>query len=202
MNAGAVVLLMLQAAGAPAPTAAPKPRVAYRYDMVLKVADRDAAADSAIELAEKSGGYFVERTDELVHLKVPVESFHLVLAGLEPLGAILNRQSQAADLGETLDEQETLLHSREQMLLRYFAVLAAADAQSVVVVERQMTTLVQSIESLRGTLQLAQHQLLLADITIRFRFRDRQAPVNDGHSSFAWLNTVNLADHLAEFARE
>ena len=41
-----------------------------------------------------------------------------------------------------------------------------------------------------------QHQADYADVTVSFRFRNRQAPARDGRSSFAWLNQLNVADLL------
>lgn len=183
-------------------SAAPPPRVAYRYDWVVKVADREAAADTVIARVESAGGYFIERSDDALHLKVPVEEVKAVLADVAPLGTVVSRASQARDLGQMLDEQRTLLQSREQMLARYFVVLNEASVSSVVTVEQQMTELVQSIETLRGALRLAEHELPYADVTLSFHFRDRRAPVSDGRSSFGWLNKVNLADLLGEYARD
>ena len=81
-------------------------------------------------------------------------------------------------------------------------MLNTAGPNAVVEVEQQMTTLVEEIESLKGQLQLFEHQLQLADIVVSFQFRDRRPPVRDGSSSFKWLNTMNLVDLIWEFGRE
>ena len=36
--------------------------------------------------------------------------------------------------------------------------------------------------------------MLFADIYVGFQYRERRAPVNDGSSSFEWLNTLNVQD--------
>jgi hypothetical protein len=96
----------------------------------------------------------------------------------------------------------TRLASREGMLQHYFKVVAGASSSQVEEVERAMTELVQEIESLRGAIQLQEHQLAYAEVVVSFSFRDRRAPVASGRSSFDWLNSVNLADLIADFGHE
>jgi hypothetical protein len=58
---------------------------------------------------------------------------------------------------------------------------------------------VAEIETLKGQLRHLQDRIALARVEVRFEYRDRSAPVPDGSSSFAWLNTMNLIDLLEEF---
>ena len=46
---------------------------------------------------------------------------------------------------------------------------------------------------------LMRHRIAFARIEVLFEYRDRSAPVPDGRSSFAWLNSMNLSDLLEEF---
>jgi hypothetical protein len=188
--------------GAPAATKPPSPRVAFRHSLVLKVADRDATADAAIAAAEKQGGYFLSRTNDAVRLKVPVAAVREVLGAIEPLGTVVSRSTEAVDLGERLDLVRTRLASREGMLKRYYAVIEGASDTQMPEVEQAMTALVQEIESMRGAIQLQEHQLAYAQVDLSFSFRDRRAPAPTGRSSFEWLNTVNLSDLIAEFGHE
>jgi hypothetical protein len=179
-----------------------KPRVAYRHSVVLKVGNRDQAADSVIAAAEKLDGYFIDRTDGMVRLKVPADSVKRLLAEVEPLGVVLERQQQAQDLGDVMDERRTRLSSKQEVLQRYFAVLAVAGPSAVVEVEQEMTNLVGEIESLKGSLQMYEHELRFAEVEVSFQFRERRPPVKDGSSSFRWLNSMNLADLISEFSHD
>ncbi|OGQ88260.1 MAG: hypothetical protein A2289_22860 [Deltaproteobacteria bacterium RIFOXYA12_FULL_58_15] len=176
------------------------PRTTISSTMTLKVTDRNKAADTLIEEAEKTGGYFSSRDDDQVVLKVPVARADAFIAKIEPLGKIIDRTFNAEDVGTRLTELRTRLSSREQVFHRYFAVLNTAGQNSIVEVESQMTQLVQEIEGLKGSIGMLEHQLQLAEIIVRFEFRDRRPPARDGSSSFAWLNTVNLADLFEEFS--
>jgi hypothetical protein len=179
-----------------------KPRVAYQHSLVLKVGNRDQVADQLIVAVEKLDGYFIERTDEMLRLKVPVESVKKVLAAVEPLGVVIERKQEAQDLGDSMDERRTRLASKQEVLQRYFAVLSNAGPSAVVEVEQEMTSLVQEIESLKGSLTMYEHQLKYADVVVSFQFRERRPPVRDGSSSFRWLNTMNLADLIWGFSHE
>ncbi len=183
-----------------APAAAP--RTAVSATMVVKVTDRTKTADQLIDEVEKLGGYFASRTDAEVVLKVPVAEAKRLMALVEQAGKVIDRQFAAQDVGERLEELRTRLKSRQQVFERYFAVLAGANAQAVVEVEQAMTQLVQEIESLKGALRLLEHQLQLAQVVVRFEFRERRPPERSGSSSFAWLNTMNLVDLLREFGHE
>jgi len=85
------------------------------------------------------------------------------------------------------------------VLERYFDVLHNARPQAVTTVEHEMTSLIAEIEQLQGALVFAEHRLSYAQLDVSFEFRDRQAPVNNGNSSFPWLNTMNLADLIGDF---
>lgn len=178
------------------------PRVALSSSLVIKVADRDTAADALIAATEKLDGYFTTRSDEMVVLKVPVASAKALTAQAEKMGVVIERNFEARDVGALLDEKRTLLKSRQGVFKRYFAVLNSASSNTIVEVEAEMTRLVQEIEVLQGTIRLIEHQLTFAQVIVRFEFHDRRPPVRDGTSSFAWLNTMNLADLIWEFGHE
>ncbi len=178
------------------------PRVAYRFTRVVKVVQREQASDAVVGLAERLDGYFLERDDGMVRLKVPTAKVKELVDAVEKLGTVVERVQEASDLGDTMAEHRTRLASREEVLQRYFAVLSGAGPNAVVEVEREMTGIVQEIESLRGLLNVYEHELRYAEVLVRFSFKDRRPPARDGNSSFAWLNSVNLADLLSEFGHD
>ncbi|MBC7794727.1 MAG: DUF4349 domain-containing protein [Clostridia bacterium] len=180
----------------------PSPRIAIGDSIVVKVGDRQKAADAVIAAAEAADGYFTSRTDEAIHLRVPSAKESEVLAVAMAQGIVVGRAHTANDLTSSIEEQRSLLESRRNVLDRYFAVLATAKASSVSTVEHQMTELIQEIEELQGLLRLEEHNLGFADLEVSFQFRDRSAPTNDGRSSFKWLNGMNLGELLGDFQHE
>lgn len=182
-----------------APDAVTERRIAVADTVVVKVGDRQKAGDTIVAAAEAAGGYFTSRTDDALRLRVPTAKANDVLSVARAQGVVVSNAHDTTDLTETIEEQRGLLASRREVLERYFAVLRTARASAVTTVEREMTDLIAQIEELEGALRLEEHNLGYATIDVSFQFRDRGAPVNDGRSSFRWLNTMNLADLLGDF---
>ncbi len=200
----AALLLSLSALAAPEGAAAPEESApveasAVHASLVLAVEQREASADRLVAGAEALGGYFSSRTLDALTLRVPAGATEDLLALAEAEGLVTARDYTRRDLGAQLAEQQATLDSRREMLAQYFEVLAGAGADSVVTVEREITRLIAEIEQLEGALRAARNQAAYATVDIAFQFRDRAAPARDGSSSFAWLNTLNLADLLYDF---
>lgn len=179
-----------------------KPLIAVSNLLVLKTADPQAAGDTLVEKTRELGGYFSNRNDLSLTFKVPAKKADQLVAFVESMGTVIDRNYSAVDVGQALAEAKTRLRSRQDVYKRYFSVLRTAKAKAVVSVEREITSLIQEIEQLQGTLKLLEHQLALTEIEVHFRFPDRRPPLKTGNSSFAWLNTVNLSDLIQGFARE
>ena len=176
------------------------PLIAHRVAIVVKVDDRDLAADTLTAAAQELGGYFTTRTNDGITFKVPRARIAEFEAKAESLGIVIQRTRHADDLARLLTEQRTRLASRQEVFQRYFEVLATATTESVVAVEREMTEMVQQIELLKGSIRLLEHRLRFAELEVAFRFRERRPPARSGDSAFPWLNTVNLVDLLGRFA--
>ncbi len=181
---------------------AAKPLIAVSNRLVLKTADPQAAGDTLVEKARELGGYFSNRNDLSPTFKVPARKAGELLAFIESMGTVIDRNYNAVDVGQALAEARTRLRSRQDVYKRYFSVLRTAKAKAVVSVEREMTSLIQEIEQLQGSLKLLEHRLALTEIEVHFRFPDRRPPLKTGNSNFGWLNTVNLSDLIEGFARE
>jgi chromosome segregation ATPase len=167
--------------------------------LTVNVPDSQAAADALVKKTEELGGHFADRRDTSLRLKVPVARAPELLRFAETLGPVLQRSRKAEDLRARLREQRTRVKSKEKMLEQYLKVLSSAKPQAVVTVERQVTQLVQEIESLKGSNRMLEHRLQLAQVNISFRIKKARVPRADGSSPFPWLNTVNLSDLYRDF---
>ncbi len=172
---------------------------AVRVRLVVKVGDRQAAADALAGSAEKSRGYFLEKSGEGITLIVPAAEVKKVTAEAEQLGQVIDRQFEREDLGGVLLEKEAALKAKSDVQRHYQALLDRADTEAALYVEKELIKLVAGIETLKGQIRFLRHRIALARIEVRFQYRDRSVPVPDGSSSFAWLNTMNLSDLLEAF---
>ncbi len=179
-----------------------EPQVARHAVVTLKVLDRTQASDAIAAKADELGGYFTGRSDDSLDLRIPQAKLAELDAFATSQGVMVQRQISTQDLTAQVENNRAIIAAREQLLQRYVDALSKASTDGVVSIEREATRLVQEIESMKGALKLAEHQLAFARLTVSFQIKNRAAPARDGHSSFKWINTVNLADLIGAFQYE
>jgi hypothetical protein len=167
--------------------------------VTVKVSQRDEASAAVIAKARAAGGWFSEFAADHVTLRVPAAEVEPLMDFAAAQGVLAERQISRADNSAELSQARARLGTRKEMLEQYMAVLAGASAKAVVQVEREITRLVAEIEGLEGHIRFLEDRVAYGTVTVWFQFRDRAAPVSDGSSSFAWLNTLNLQDLVADF---
>ena len=163
-------------------------------NLVVAVSQQEDAADALVEAAQELGGWFQARTRSAVSLRVPVAEVDALVEAASEQGKVIERGVVREDLGRRIADLKGRLAAREDVLERYYGVLRTANSDSIVSVERQIVRAIEQIESLKGQLRLLEDQRTYGRVEVSFRFRDRAAPVRDGSSSFAWLNTLNVEE--------
>jgi hypothetical protein len=172
---------------------------AIEVKVVVKVSDRARAADALVQSAARLDGYFTQKTGDGIVLRIPVSGLKPLLAEADQLGQVIDRQLSREDLGDELLRKNAILKAKTEAQHQYLALLDQADTEGALSVEKELILLVAEIETLKGQLRHLQDRIALARVEVRFEYRDRSAPVPDGSSSFAWLNTMNLIDLLEEY---
>jgi len=167
--------------------------------LVVKVADRDQAAAAIQTAAEEAGGYFSEKSAHGLILKVPVEKAGEVIALAERQGQRVERSLRRDDLSEELLHKTAALKAKQSIQTQYLSLLAQAEVQAALTIEKELVNVTAEIETLQGNLRYLRHQLRFAELHVLFEFEDRNMPVPSGSSSFAWLNTLNLSDLLEDY---
>jgi hypothetical protein len=197
----AALWIGLALAAEPATGGAAKPEAPTHVQtaLVVQVSDVGAAQDAVIARAESEGGWFSALSDDGVTLQVPVARAGVVEDFARTLGSVVERDYRRDDLSAQLRDQRSALAARQRTLDRYFAVLADANARSVVSVEREINRLVTEIEGYEGRIRVLEHRAAVASVQVSFRFRDRKRPAPAGASSFGWVNSVSLDDLLGTF---
>lgn len=164
--------------------------------LALRVDDRAAALEATVAAAEARGGWFSSLGTEHVTVRVPAAEVEPLLEELRDLGKVAERGFSSQDLTAEHTDLVTRIASREAALAQYLEVLEGANAKAVVTVEREITRLIAELEQLKGRLQVVEDLGDYGQLHVSFTFRDRKAPSRGGTSSFAWINTVNMADLL------
>ncbi len=172
---------------------------AITAELVLQVDDRDACLEKAVALARARSGWFAELGTDRVSLRVPVDEAASVVEELRGMGRLVDRNLASVNLAPEVVDVQSRLKARQEILDRYGAVLADASPKAIVSVERQITGVVAQLEQLEGRLRVLTDRADHARIDVRLQFRERRAPTNDGSSSFAWLNSLNVSELLYDF---
>ena len=167
--------------------------------VVVKVADRDRTAAAVQSAAEAAAGYFSEKNERGLTLKVPVEKADALIALAERQGRRVERSLRRDDLSNEVLQKTAALKAKQKIQTQYLELLAKAEVEAALTVEKELIQLTAEIETLQGRLRFLQHRLRFAEVQVLFEFEDRDAPAPTGVSSFAWLNTLNLTDLLEDF---
>jgi hypothetical protein len=168
----------------------------------LLVTDREAAAGALITWAEEQGGYFVERTLERVVLRVPADAFdELREVSRMTAEEIITYNPSAQDLRQELSAVEAAISSREENLERVLAFLDESDdIEGTLALEREISSLMQELESLRGRERAIRTRIAYARAEIALSAQAADIP-DRVPSSFEWLNSLDLYDFIGEASR-
>ena len=194
--------LVMVLGAAPGARAQEERYLALRASAQLLVTDREAAASTLIAWTQEQGGYFVERSLDRVVLRVPAATF----ADLRELARstaeeVIAFNPSAEDLREELAAVRAAIAGREENLERVLTFLEESeDVAGTLALEREISSLMQELESLRGRERAINTRIAYARAEIVLSAQAAGIP-DTVPSSFEWLNELDLYDFLGEAAR-
>ena len=168
----------------------------------LLVSDQEAAAEALITWTEEQGGYFVERSLERVVLRLPADAFDELRAVAGSTAEdVITYNPSAQDLRQELSFVEAAIAGREENLERVLAFLDESDdIEGTLALEREISSLMQELEALRGRGRAIRTRIAYARAEIALSARAADIP-DRVPSSFDWLNSLDLYDFIEEVAR-
>lgn len=178
----------------------------YLYQNIeatVLVVDPDKAAESLELWVEQTGGYTLLKSSDQVILRLPFERIPQLRATLRELSEdILEISPQSQDLREQILEAQAKINSREEVLRQSLALLDQADVQGTLAIEKEILTLIDEIEQLKGTLQKLNIDRTFSRAEISLRYLEQTLPENIP-SSFDWINSVDFYSFIDQgFTRE
>ncbi|MFJ4695752.1 DUF4349 domain-containing protein [Streptomyces sp. NPDC088766] len=160
-------------------TAVPKPsvnRIIRTATLTVQVKDVPKALDQARATTENAGGYVGDETtvrDEdstertRVVLRVPVEEYDDVLAGLQGAGKLLERTAKAQDVTDQVVDVESRITSQRASVTRVRALMDRATKLSdVVTLEGELSRREADLEALLAQQASLKDRTALATITL------------------------------------
>jgi Rad3-related DNA helicase len=167
----------------------------YLYQNIeatVLVVDPDQAADSLELWVEQTGGYTLLKSSDQVILRLPFGSIPQLRTKLDDLSEdILEISPQSQDLREQILEAQAKINSREEVLRQSLALLDQADVQGTLAIEKEILTLIDEIEQLKGALQKLNIDRTFSRAEISLRYLEQTLPENIP-SSFDWINSVDF----------
>jgi hypothetical protein len=173
--------------------------ISIRADLVIKVSDREKASEQLIAQAEAWEGYFLNYSEQGITFNLANEHVDSFLVFCDSLGLVVQKNYETQDMTFDINQMEASLKAKQKLLDDYYEIMNKSVFGTVLQVERTIVSLIAEIERLTGRIRLMRHKTSMANISVRFQFRDRSAPIADGSSPFSWLNRLNLSEMRYEF---
>ncbi len=170
-----------------------------KTSVTIKVGNKEKTASNLIKYAERLGGYFTHLSDDKIIVKIPTDNTNRFVKRVKRSGFVISRGYETKDYAFQINQKKASLKAKKKVLGQYMDVLKNSSEGSLLYVEKEVVSLVASIEQLEGSIRYMEHLLDFSQITVSFRFRNRATPTSKKYSSFQWLNTMNMADLIRGF---
>jgi len=194
----------------PAPAAAPQVEqrpeqtvrhVIYSATVRLVVVDAAGTARSVQRFAEELGGHLQESDARSVTVRVPSKDFEGLLARIEQLGEVVDRNVRASDVTEQVIELEIRLDNAKRTRERLVEHLSASTKmEDTLKIEAELARVTAEIELIEGKLRFLRSQIAMSTIRVELNLPNRARPVDVLGLPFAWVE--NLGDGLLAGAVE
>jgi hypothetical protein len=170
----------------------------YRAQLVLAVFETRVTLDKIELLARQLGGYLVQRSNDLIEVRVPVAKFEQALKDSAALGDELSRQVTAEDVSDQYRDLKIRLRNAEAVRERLAALLArATDVKEALLVEEQLGRVTTTIEQLKGKLKVLDELIAFSTITVRLQPQTSHEKLNQRVAlPFPWLRDLGLSNLL------
>ncbi|MFJ9715652.1 DUF4349 domain-containing protein [Streptomyces sp. NPDC101213] len=188
-------------AGGSRATAAPKPsvsRIIRTATLTVRVENVTKALDRARATTENAGGYIGDETtvhdedgaeETRVVLRVPVEEYDDVLAGLQGAGKLLERTAKAQDVTDQVVDVESRITSQRASVTRVRALMDRATKLSdVVTLEGELSRREADLEALLAQQASLKDRTSMATITLTLS--EKPVPVEAGDDDPGFVDAL------------
>ncbi len=166
--------------------------LSHNINSQLLVIDRDITGDSIITWCQEVGGYFVQRTPDVIYLRIPNNS----LTGLKPFlesisSEIINYQQESTNLNPSISMLKSGIKAREDVLTQNLFYLDTSDVEGTLTLEKEIRRLREEIDTYKGSLRKVLNDIDMANVVINISFQSRSLN-NQEYSPFDWINNIDF----------
>jgi len=173
--------------------------VAVNTHIVINVANSDEVVNKLEQKASDLKGYFTLKSNQQITLKIPTSSENDFHNYIKNNWKVIHQQYSTDDLAVKLLKTNSSLKAKQELLKQYLDLLASASSKKIVLVEKEVTTLVQEIETLKGQSRYMEHQLKFVHFSVAFQLNSEKIQIQNKPSSFQWINDIGLPNVMADF---
>ncbi len=139
--------------------------------MTLTVPDVKAAEEALAKAADKYSGYValsqIDSGSAIVTLKIPAEKFDALVAEVEKLGTLKQKQVTVEDVTEQYLDLDTRIKNKRILLSRYQDYLRkAVNTKELLDLEQAINAVTTEIESLEGTFRSLKNSIAYSSLTL------------------------------------
>ncbi|MGI6071753.1 MAG: DUF4349 domain-containing protein [Lachnospiraceae bacterium] len=198
------------------PLITPATKIIYTAYIRMQSTEFDKAVSGIEALVNASGGYFQDkqlsglagdyRSADFI-IRVPVNNYEGIVAGLEDVAAIISKNQSAEDVSEYYYDVESRLASARIKLTRLQELLSKAEnMEDIISLENAISEAEWEVENLQGTLKHYDSLINFSTITINlaevYKVDHVTAPMTFGERINASFKEglENFADSMGELA--
>jgi hypothetical protein len=152
------------------PATQPAPMLLYTADvhMTAERAEITPLLDRITDLAYSLGGYLVQRSNNMVRVRVPSARFREGLGRVEGLGEVLQRSINADDVSEEFHDLQVRLANLQAVRARLEQFLArASNVAEALQVERELERVAGEIDRIQGRMRFLSSRAAFSLVTVQ-----------------------------------
>ena len=167
----------------------------YNGAMTLVVEDIQATLDTIREDAESVGGYMQAMDARSITVKVPADDFQNLIAAVEKLGAVTQKEIKGSDVTEEMRDLRIRLQNAEEIRKRLVALLELIEkVEDALNVEKELGRVTETIELLKGKIRALENQVAYSTLTVHLNSPVPQRVIKE-EIPFPWV--TELAGDMA-----
>ncbi|MCX7002204.1 MAG: DUF4349 domain-containing protein, partial [bacterium] len=159
----------------------------YDAHLSLVVVNIRAAQKSIRTVAEQCGGYMQSMDASTIIVRVPAKTLDQVIMEFEKLGDVTAKEIAGHDVTDQMRDLTLRLKNAEELRARVAALLErATNVTEAIAIEKELARLTETIEQLKGQLQLLQNKVAYSTVTVHLNSPVPQQAVQP-LVPFAWV---------------
>ena len=139
----------------------------YNAVMSLVVDNIQDARETVRKETERAGGYMQAMDAASIVVKVPAAKFLEVIAAVEKLGEVTQKEVKGTDVTEQMRDLQIRLKNAEEVRKRLVVLLDHAESvEDALKVERELERVTESIELFKGKIKALENQVAFSTLTV------------------------------------